>query len=140
MAEEIDWHDDAWRDQTRENSARHAFLYKTYASLGSGELIFEEPVDFGLWFTEEPMVSYGFSLDPTIDQDLVEGDFPMCSGGVIRWQQNVRGLYVGATVFAVITNALNQFTTTNYYLVHNFTFSGIGAKNVGSTDFEEDDG
>lgn len=138
MATDYDPGNDAWRDQVRENSARHAFVYKTFTSLGSGELVFEDVVDFGLWFSEQPMVSYGFALDDTVEQTLIDGDFPMATGGVIAWRRNVRGLYIGATCFAAITGSALTYTTYDYSLVHHFTFSGIGVKDIGSTDFEVD--
>lgn len=140
MAEEVDWNNDAWRDQVRENSARHVFVYKTFGSVGSGEVSFEDPVDFGLWFSEMPMVSYGYALDMVTDpaQELLPGDYPVAMGGVEAWSQDHRGLYIGATCFAFVMGSLFTYTTYQYSLEHHFTFSGIGVKDVGSTDFEAD--
>lgn len=139
MAQDYDPGNSAWRDQVRENAARHASAYKTYGTVGSGEVIFEEPVDFGLIFTEEPNVAYGFALDNDVVQELVEGDFPTSSGGVIAWDITERGLYIGATVFAVVGSSNPTAPVTDYSLIHHFTFSGIAVKDVGDSDFEEDD-
>lgn len=134
MADNYDLGNDAWRAQVHENSARHVQVYKFYNTTGTGGgILFDEPVDFGVIFTEQPAVSYGFALDESVAQDLADGDYPTSSGGVFEWSTTVRGLYVGATVFVVVGS---QLLLTSYSLTHTFTFSGIGVKDVGEGDFQ----
>lgn len=138
-----------WNSQTEENSARGAWAWGSVHTAGWGEIILDEPIMFGLTFTEQPVVSYGFALDD--DDQLVEGRFPRCSGGVLSWVRTPNDFYVGAHVFICVATvdpmlaAQNWVTAMSegavlvptgydtdpgYDLTHSFTFNALAIKDV----------
>lgn len=112
-----------------ENSSRHAIVMATYTTTGWGEATFEEGVNFGLLFSEIPIVSYSMYIDGDV---LVDTRFPRCGGGVYRWEQNSKGLYRAAYCFAWVETRSPYISTTEpepeYNIVHHFTFQGQGLK------------
>jgi hypothetical protein len=119
------------REALRENSGRLAFAYGMVETIGWGEVEIATCIDFEVSFIEQPIVSYGFSLD---GDELVDTRFPRCSGGVTRWRQNGNDHYVGAWVFVTVDTKSPYISTTenepNYTIDHSFTFSGIALKSV----------
>lgn len=109
------------QEQTRENSARHAWSYAELSTHGVGEVQHATVVPFDCTFIQRPRVNYGWSID---GDTLVDGLFPTSSGGVWKWQTDSRGFYLGAYVCFVITG------DPGYDLFHDFTFSGIAIKDL----------
>lgn len=142
---------DRWNSQVAENSARGAWSWGTVHTKGWGEVILDEPIMFGLTYVDEPTVAYGFVLDD--DDQLVDGRFPRCSGGVMRWVREGQ-FYVGAHVFICVATADPMMAAQawveaslaagvltppdaflddpNYDITHDFTFQAIAIKNVAS--------
>jgi hypothetical protein len=81
----------------KENSARTARLYVTFQTTGAGQLVPPAPVMFELPMFSEPAVSHGFALARAPDRRYFR--LPMVSAGVLRWERNNRGYYVGAYLF-----------------------------------------
>lgn len=124
--------------QTRENSARMAQAYAVFHTEGQGTHQYEERVNFGLTFTEKPVVAYGSACD--IDDlaellDIEDSDdtpLPVTAGFVTQWDQDERDFYTGCwvavrvnfpTIDAVDPEALP-------YVEHHFTWSAIAMKDV----------
>lgn len=127
-----------WNSQVAENSARGAWAWGTAHSKGWGEILIEDPIEFGITFVQEPVVAYGFALD---DEDqLVDGRFPRCNGGVVRWMRNAQDFYIGAWAFVTVSTAdpllaaqsldvpTDFALNPNYDITHSFTFSGLAIK------------
>lgn len=91
---------DEWRAATDENSARAATAWGTVHTVGWGEFVLDEAIMFGVTFTEQPIISYGFCMDD--DNQLVTNQMPRCSGGVLRWVQDTNDFYVGAHVMVTV--------------------------------------
>lgn len=96
-------------EQVRENSARLAQSYATYATTGDGEFLIELPNLFGCTFTERPVVAYSYALQA---DEIIAGSMPQSTGGIREWVQDARGFYTGAYVFFVI-NTGTSLSTTN---------------------------
>lgn len=92
-----------WNSQTAENAARGAWAWGTVHTHGWGEIVLPEPIMFGLTFVHPPVTAYGFALND--DDQLVEGRFPRCSGGVLRWVMTPGEFYIGAHVFVTVATA-----------------------------------
>lgn len=114
-------------DQTRENSTRLAQAYATFDTSGIGEFQAPDMVEFGCFFVERPLVAYGMSTD---GDRLVKERFPLSQGGVYGWQQDSRGLYVGAYVMVVVQAGVfpTSIPMPDIDLTHDFTFTGIAMK------------
>lgn len=139
-----------WDTQVAENSARGAWAWGNVHTKGWGQMVLPEPIMFGVTFTEQPFVSYGFALDD--DEQLVEDRYPRCSGGVLRWVKTTEDFYVGAYVIITVATAdpmlaaqawvdasLSETGTTlpdsyksdpSYDLTHSFTFQAMAIKDV----------
>ena len=118
-----------------ENRARLAMAYARFDSEGSGSMEFEDGVDFGLTFIEQPYVTTGHVID--LDElaealGLDEGvtpPIPQVSSYVTEWQIDDRGFYVGAWCAAVVSDmALPEGVTVS--IQHHFTFSAVAIKDV----------
>lgn len=120
-----DYEREAKRQQVAENSGRLAFAYGQSTTTGSGQLVHPEQIDFGCTFVERPMFSYGFVVIETevaFDDDAAY--FPASSGFVFEYQQDERGLYIGAHVGVRVDAGDNDV------LEHHFTFQGIAIKDL----------
>jgi len=139
-----------WNSQVAENSARGAWAWGNVHTKGWGEIVLDEPIMFGLTYTTQPIVSYGFALDD--DNQLVDGRFPRCSGGVLRWITTPAGFYIGAHVFVtvatadpalaaqawvdaslttlVVTPPDDYRTDPGYDLTHSFLFQALAIKDI----------
>lgn len=119
----------------RENSARRAEVSAKFETVGAGAKEFEDRIDFGLTYTEEPHVAYGSALD--LDHlaellDLAPGTdppLPLCSGMVTDWDRDDRDFYVGAWV-AVRVFFPEAVTVDELVMSHYFTFSAIAIKDI----------
>jgi hypothetical protein len=122
------------RERDWENFARTAFSFGSQTSTGWGELAYADPIIFDLTFVEQPMMSYGFYVDPAVD--LVPTRYPRCSGFVYRWYQDAKGMYVGAWVGVTVeTREASIVPATGvvdpgYAITHYYTFSGLGYKSL----------
>lgn len=121
-------------EQTRENAARYAQSYATYTTTGVGEFRIEEINLFGCTFSEQPIVSYGFSL-PTDELDdlpqvMVTGALPRCSGGVQAWFRDDNEFYVGALVYVTVDLPATAPSTPLWIIDHDFTFTAIAMKDL----------
>jgi hypothetical protein len=114
-----------------ENSTRHGYAYAKFDSTGWGEFAFPDCFEFGLTYTEEPYVSYSYSLD---GDSLVDTRFPRSMGGVYRWKLNNRGFFVGAWCFVCVDSRSPFIATSerepNYALRHYFSFAGMAMKDL----------
>ena len=107
-------------EQVRQNSSRLAQSFNSVETVGVGMIRLRSALIFDCSFIQKPIVGYGM----TVESDLVEGDFPSCSGGVTDWRRNSRGFYLGAYVYLVVT-AVEDPT-----IQHDFTFTGIAMKDL----------
>lgn len=129
-------------NRNQENSSRLAHAYANFDTSGQGSMEFEDRVDFGLTFIEEPFVAYGgFCNSDALGelQGLGPGEspaFPLSSGFVTEWDQDERGFYIGCWIAASVMFAPLDLIVAdlNVTLTHYFTFSGIGIKDVPTTD------
>lgn len=132
-----------WTAQVADNSARGAIAWGTAHSHGWGEIVIEDAIDFGLTFVHQPIVLYGFALDD--DEQLVDGHYPRCSGGVFHWITDENDFYVGAHVFVTVATAdpilaaqSAQFDMVlddwgvdpGYDITHSWMFSGLAIKEM----------
>jgi len=113
-------------ERTRENSARYAQGFASYSTTGVGEYEPPDSLAFGCTFTEQPFVSYGFTV---VTQDLVVGSFPRCSGGVHGWIKNNRNFYIGAFVFFTVDIPTAGLPPA-YTIEHHFTFTAVALKDL----------
>ena len=123
---------EGWKSQVAENSARLAFAYGRAETTGWGELKISECLLFDCSFIKQPFVAYSFSLD---GDTLVNTRYPICSGGVVKWRTNLRGMFIGAWVMVTVQDRnpyINPTTLVhpNYAISHDFTFSGIAMKDI----------
>jgi hypothetical protein len=92
------------QERHRENSGRLAMVYQRFETTGQGSFEFEERIDFGLTYVEEPFVAYGSYVDLDDLANLLDLDndtappFPVTSGHVTNWDQDENDFYVGAWV------------------------------------------
>lgn len=138
-------------EATRENSARYASAYVSFATKGWGEFVSPTAQYFTTTFVKRPSVAHSFSVD---GDTLVDGRFPRVTAGVHKWLQNEQGFYTGAWLFFVIETMGMQFAPTyamptdadglvgtvavplpippdpDYDLIHDFTFTGVAMKAI----------
>ena len=124
--------------QHRENSARQAFAWGQFDSTGWGQLAYPDVLNFGLTFIDEPIVSYGFS----VEEDEALDRLPLSTGGVFKWRRDGRGYYTGAHVYVVVDQFVQPSETPDYSqlptLIHSFLFTGIAIKDIGPDQFRDD--
>lgn len=152
------WRQDAWRRQVSENSARLAMVWGSSTTTGSGSILFEDAIEFGITFIEQPMVSYGtVLLNPDAVMDLANAVLPLATGMVVEWVRDANDFWVGAHVAlsvqlpmpetppddtemtfeayadGISAAALSYATTANaIQMEHHFTFAGTAMKDVES--------
>lgn len=126
-------------ERHEENAARVAEAYARFQSTGLGSIEFEERVDFGLTFTEEPYLSCGHQIDLDDLDDLLENEagtttppMPLCTGYVTSWDRDDRGFYVGAWVGVVAwyPYEANIRPDVEIEMSHHYTFKAIAMKDV----------
>lgn len=122
-------------ERHRENRARIASAFGKFRTVGQGFIEFEEVLDFGLAFAEEPIVAYGtaMDLDDLGERLELEADepvpVPLCTGMVTEWDMDDRGFYVGAWVGARVWFPAGEVPVDlNVVVEHYFTFTAIGIK------------
>ena len=121
----------------RENSARLAMAFAKFESQGQGTVEFEERVDFGLTFIQEPYITYGCQIDLDEFAELIgvaESDtpvLPQSTGYVTEWDIDDRGFYTGAWMAATVFDPTGVLPTGVEMLVnHHFTFTAVAIKDV----------
>lgn len=103
LLEDLDYRRET-ANRHRQNSARLAHAYARATSTGQGSFEFDQRVDFGLTFIEEPVIAYGCSVDADTLADLQglqEGQTPIlptCTGYVTEWDTDDRDFYVGCWI------------------------------------------
>lgn len=112
--------------RTAENSARLAFAYATYTSSGLGQFAYPTEVRFEVAFTERPFMAYGYYY--ALDGDDAVVTWPRSVGFVWDWNQDTKGLYIGASVAVIVDSPVVTVPTPAYALEHYFTFSGVAMK------------
>jgi hypothetical protein len=120
-----------------ENAARLAQVFQKFETTGQGSIEFEDRVDFGLTFIEEPYMNYGAQIDVEALGDLlglepeVPPSLPISSGMVTAWDQDDRDFYTGAWVAVTVffPDAAVPVDTA-VYMNHHFTFTAIAMKDV----------
>lgn len=129
-------------ERHKENTARLAFFFQRLRTTGQGTVEFEDRIDFGMTFIEEPFMAYGSYVD--LDDlgtllDVSEGEtppMPLCSGSVTQWDQDDRDFYVGAWVSVVVSfPTISNIEVTvpvdlQPVVEHHFSFSAIAIKDV----------
>lgn len=128
----------AEQDRNRENSARLAKAFAKFHSTGQGSIEFEDHVDFGLTFIEEPYVTYGSTIDLDGLGELLDTEpgetppLPLASGMVTEWDQDDRDFYVGCWTAVRITfqpaDAVDPALEVE--MEHHFTFTAVAIKDV----------
>jgi hypothetical protein len=145
---------EAWNSQVSQNSARTAWAWGQANSHGFGEFLIPDPIMFGLTFVYQPNVAHGWAM--VDDDQLDDGRFPRCGGGVVAWIQDSNDHYIGAHVLvtvatadpvmaslAALQQALEGINGTTgkpfnegfsqdpgYDITHSFTFVGMSYKAV----------
>lgn len=121
----------------RENTARLALAFARFETTGQGTIEFEERVDFGLTYIEEPFISYGCQIDMDNLADALGLDdgatppLPQSTGFVTEWDIDDRGFYTGAWVAASIFDPTLQIPTdVDLVIDHHFSFQAIGLKDI----------
>ena len=121
----------------RENSARLAVAFARFTTVGQGTIEFEERVDFGLTFIEEPYITYGCQLELDELADRLEATedttptLPQATGFVTEWDIDDRGFYLGAWVAATVYDPTGGITSDIEVTIdHHFTFQAIGMKDI----------
>jgi len=122
-------------DEVQENAGRHAIAYGSFITTGNGEISNPDVLRFNTSFVHMPAVSYSYYVD---EDDLVDGQWPRCWGGVLGWEVSNRddfNLYTGAYAFVVVETSSYQFppediSEPEYEIRHFFTFNGVGLKFV----------
>ncbi len=119
----------------RENRARHAQMMAKFETVGQGGKEFEDRIDFGLTFIEEPHMGYGSALDLDELADLLDLEpgadppLPLCSGMVTEWDRDDRDFYVGAWV-AVRVYFPETVAVDELRMSHYFSFQATAIKDV----------
>ena len=116
-----------------ENSAREAFCYGRFQTVGWGEVKAASPILFDVTFTSKPAISYGFEVIGG-QTAVIDGRFPRGNGGVYQWVQDNRGHYTGAYILVTVEN-ISAWTAPSattagpdYTIEHNFKFEGPAYK------------
>jgi hypothetical protein len=123
----------------QENSGRHAVVYGSFMTTGSGEIVNPDPLVFNVPFVHKPAVSYSYYID---ESDLIDTRWPRCWGGVMAWETDSTedvDLYIAATAFVIVETTTFEQLSDNadeiaYSIEHFFTFNGVALKYV-TTDF-----
>lgn len=126
-------------EQRRENSARLARAYVKTETVGWGEIIKQEVLEFGTTFLTEPFFTNGPILrgdSSGLTGQLVPGRFPRITTGVWRWQHDEKGYWTGAYVFFVVETDGFQMSggvpspdaDPNYTIAHNMVFEAEAYK------------
>ena len=125
-------------ERHRENSARLAQSFAKFETIGQGYIQFEDVVDFGLTFIEEPFPTYGAACDLDELAELLDLEpdmdpaIPITSGMVTEWDQDDRGFYLGAWVAVKVYYPAEDQVAVDVDLPirHYFTFAGIALKDI----------
>jgi hypothetical protein len=124
------------RDRHKENASRLAHSFGEFETTGWGEFRFETAIMFESPYVERPSVSYGWSLIEDEGEKIRDTRFPRCSGGVVMWDVNDRGLYRGAWVLVTVEDRSALIAPTvpdpdpDYTIIHDFTFLGVMMKDI----------
>lgn len=117
--------------RNRENHGRLATSSTQFLTVGVGTFESEDSVDFGVTFIEKPRPHYCTEVDLTDLRELMdipEGDpvdLPNCSGGVVTWDVDDNGHYVGAWCAVTVFSA---YLEPELQVTHHFDFIGVGLK------------
>lgn len=125
-------------EQHAENSARLAEAFAKFDTQGQGSVEFNERVDFGLTFVEDPFVHYGAEIDLDALDDALGNEagamppLPLCSGFVTKWDQDDRGFYVGCWTAVRVWFPYESNVSLNIGVPvkHHFTFKAVAIKDV----------
>lgn len=127
-------------ERTRENSSRLAEAFAKFETTGQGTIEFEDRIDFGLTFIEEPYMAYGTQIDLDALSELLDVDpgttppLPLCSGMVTKWDQDDRDYYLGAWVAVIVYfppgDTIAVPTTIQPTMQHFFSFTATAMKDV----------
>jgi hypothetical protein len=112
--------------QTGENAARPAWSTCHIETLGAGEFVIEDVLEFGCTFVDEPSVTYGSSRGED-GPEFIAGSLPRTNGMVVEYQRSEKGYYLGA--FVVLTVDVPS-ASVDYVINHYFTFGGIALKDL----------
>lgn len=121
----------------RENHGRMASASTVVNTTGVGVIEFDDPIEFGLIFVDQPRVHYGSFVDADDLRNVAElgpNDplpLPRVSGSVVAWDQDENDHYVGAWVAVSITSDLVDIDQLDAIGVsHHFDFHGVALKVV----------
>jgi hypothetical protein len=125
----------------QENSTRAAVVEVRYISRGTGQHRITKPLTFTTSFIDEPRLTTGTGVVKNPDPD--NWNDPIGAGGVYMWAKDSKGLYVGALVYVrVDMYAKDPFNTDDppraVRTCHYFTFSGIGVKDIPTSDVTDE--
>jgi hypothetical protein len=115
----------------RENRGRMASVSATFDTAGAGVVEFEDAIDFGVTFIDQPRIHYGSYCDAQDLRDaagLIDGDplpLPTCSGSAVGWDQDENDHYIGAWVAVKV---LSDTLIDGLPVTHHFDFTGIALK------------
>lgn len=127
-------------ERHRENSARQASAFARYRATGIGSIEFEDAVDFGLTFIEQPFLSVGYAIDTDELSEVLgvaEDDIaplPIVAGMVTDWEIDERGFYTGAYVGAVVYFPPNDYVNiepdAEVNVEIHYTFTATALKDI----------
>jgi hypothetical protein len=134
MPTELQRRQDTWPDTGRTTAGWPASR-PPVTPTGSGVVEFEDPIEFGVLFIEEPRVHYGSYCnadDLRNAADLLPNDplpLPTMSGSVTEWDQDENDHYVGCWVAVSVYHP--TLLIDSLAVTHHFNFHGIALKVVG---------
>lgn len=120
-----------------ENRARQAAAFAKLSTTGQGTVQFEDAIDFGCTFIEEPFIQYGSYVDLDDLRNTLNLDdnddvaIPVVSGSVVEWDMS-DDFYTGAWVAVTVTFP-SQYAidpTLDVAVDHHFKFEAIAMKSV----------
>lgn len=103
----------AWQEQQQYNAVRDMYIaqgarvgrstHRVFTK-GRGDIRIAQPVNFSLTFAEEPIFTAGLALHTG---SLVDHLYPLATVGVYQWKKDSRGMYIGAYIWASVSQGLN---------------------------------
>lgn len=123
-----------------ENRGRLAHVYARYTTRGQGTVQFDQRINFGLTYVEEPYMQYGSLIDPDAVQDVLnlgprdDLAFPQCTGYVCEWDKDDHGHYVGAWVGVAVAFPITIVADAQIEVSHHFSFEATAVKSFGVPD------
>lgn len=102
-----------------QSASRPTRVRYVISTRGTGETRMDEPIKFPTFIIGDPTFTYGV----VADQPIKRGEIPLATAIVLGWEQNDRGMYVGAFVGFVV-DCIRETMRLKWTL----TFEGFGLR------------